>query len=87
VLKQRIPIEHRMEYVFEFGPNELIKMVGLNEAEGSIHIRQLFENKKLVLQNNKIKITDLEELEKQVSYFKKMQEMERKRELAAKKLV
>jgi CRP/FNR family transcriptional regulator len=87
VLKQRITIEHRMEHTFEFGPNELTKMVGLSESEGSIYIRQLFENKKFTLVNGKLKIADLEELEKQVSYYKKMQEMERKRELAAKKLV
>ncbi len=87
VLKQRINIEHRMEYTFEFGTSELIKMVGFTEAEGNIHIRQLFENKKIILKNGKIHITDLEELEKQVSYFKKIQEMERKRELSSKKLV
>jgi len=86
VLKKRIPIEHRIEHTFDFGPQELIKMVGFNEAEGSIYIRKLFENKKFMEVNGKIHTTDLEELQKQVSYYKKMQEMERKREMAAKKL-
>ncbi len=85
VLKQRVPIEHKAPFTFEFGPNELIKMVGFSEEEGQKYIKQLFENKKLILDNGKIHCTDLEEIQKQVSYYKKMQEMERKRELAAKK--
>ncbi len=85
VLKQRVPIEHKAAYAFEFGPNELIKMVGFSEEEGQQYVKQLFENRKLILDNGKIHCTDLEEIQKQVSYYKKMQEMERKRELAAKK--
>ncbi len=87
VLKDRVPIEHRAEFTFEFGPAELIKMVGFNESDGSIHIKKLFENNKISERNGKIHVSDLEELEKQVSYFKKMQEMERKREMSARKMV
>lgn len=86
VLKKRIPIEHRAEHTFDFGSQELIKMVGFNEADGSLHIRKLFENKKFQEVNGKIHTTDLEELEKQVKYYKKIQEMETKREMAARKM-
>ncbi|MBU1076320.1 MAG: cyclic nucleotide-binding domain-containing protein [Spirochaetes bacterium] len=86
VLKQRIPIEHRAEYSFEFGPSELIKMVGFSTDEGNIHIRKMFENRKISEINGKIHVSDLEELEKQVAYFKKIQEMEIKREMAARKM-
>ncbi len=85
VLKKRIPIEHKAEFTFDFGPQELIKMVGFNEDEGNMLIRKLFENKKFSLVNGKIHISDLDELEKQVSYYKKMQELEHKREMAAAK--
>ncbi len=85
VLKQRVPIEHRAEFAFGFGPKELIKMVGFSEEEGEQYLKKLFENKKLTVREGKIYTTDLEEIEKQVNYYKKMQEMERKRELAAKK--
>lgn len=85
VLKQRISVEHRQEYTFDFGPAELIKMVGFNESEGTMYTRKLFENRKFSLVNDKIKIADLEELEKQVKYYKKIQDMEKKRELSARK--
>jgi len=85
VLKKQIPIEHKLEFTFDFGPQELIKMVGLKEDEGNILIRKLFENKKFSLVNGKIHISDVEELEKQVNYYKKMQELEQKREMAAAK--
>lgn len=87
VLKQRVQVEHRSEYTFEFGSKELIKMVGFSEDEGNVHIRKLFENRKIQEMDGKIFVSDLEELEKQVAYFKKIQEMERKREMAARKMV
>ncbi len=85
LLAKRIPIEHKVEYTFDFGTQELIKMVGFNIDEGNMIIRKLFENKKFSLVNGKIHITDIEEIEKQVSYYKKMQELEIKREMAASK--
>ncbi len=85
ILKKKIPIEPRKGYTFDFGPKELLKMIGMPEDQGAMYLRQLFENKKIQLRDNKIYVTDLEELEKQVNYYKKMQELEQKRELAAKK--
>lgn len=85
-LKQRIPIEHRSSYSFEFGTKELVNMMGLAQDKGDVLIRQLFENNKFKLIGGKIHCVDLEDLEKQVSYFKKMDEMERKRELSSQKM-
>jgi len=78
--KQRIPIEHKSSFTFELGPKEIINMLGFTPAEGENVINQVFQNKKFVLVNGKIHCSDLEELKKQVDYFKKMEEMERKRE-------
>jgi len=86
VLSKKIPIEHRSEHTYDFGPQELIKMLGFSEADGNMYIRKLMENKKIQEVNGKIHTTDLEEIEKQVSYYKKIQEMERKREQAARKM-
>jgi len=80
VEKQRIPIEHKASYTFEFGPKELINMLGFQPKEGEELIEEFFQNKKFVLVNGKIHCSDLEELKKQVEYYKKMEEMERKRE-------
>ena len=48
--------------------------------KGNLLIQKLFENKKFKLQGNKIIITDLEELAKQVEFYKKMDLLERKRQ-------
>ncbi|MBN1899212.1 MAG: cyclic nucleotide-binding domain-containing protein [Spirochaetes bacterium] len=85
VLKKRVPIEHKTSYTFDFGQQELIKMLGIDQNQGNLVIRKLFENKKFTLMNGKIHLEDLEELEKQVKYFSKMQELERKREISSTK--
>ena len=84
VEENRVPIEHNAQYVFDFGPDELIKMVGLPVDKGNLLIQKLFENKKFKLQDGKIVVTDLEELQKQVEFYKKMDYLERKRQSISK---
>ncbi len=85
VEESRIPIQHNATYTFDFGPEELIKMVGLPADKGNMLIQQLFENKKFKLQDRKIICSDLEELSKQVDFYKKMDLLERKRQKLAPK--
>jgi CRP-like cAMP-binding protein len=66
-------------YTFDFGPNELVNMVGMSKDEGAMVIRKLFENKKLRIIDNRIHVTDKEELDKQVKYFRKMEKIDRAR--------
>ena len=80
VEENRVTIAHNVPYTFEFGPDELIKMVGLPAEEGNVLIQKLFENKKFKLQDRKIIVTDIEELAKQVGFYKKMDLLERKRQ-------
>jgi CRP-like cAMP-binding protein len=80
VEENRVPIQHNALYTFEFGPEELIKMVGLPADEGGMLIQKVFENKKFKLQDRKIIVIDLEELSKQVGFYKKMDLLERKRQ-------
>ncbi|RKX77253.1 MAG: cAMP-binding protein [Spirochaetes bacterium] len=77
--KARVPIVMGDAYTFDFGPKELINMVGLPAEEGKIHIRKLFENKKIKLVENKIHVTDIEEIEKQAKYYRKMEKIEKAR--------
>ncbi len=83
--ENRLPIAHNEGYTFDFGPDELIKMVGFPADKGNLLIQKLFENKKFKLQDNKIIVTDLEELAKQVEFYKKMDLLERKRQKSARK--
>ena len=73
--KNRIPISRGSSYTFEFGPKELVNMVGLSAAEGSELIKKLFENKRLKMMENKIYTSDVEEIKKQAEYYKKMQKI------------
>jgi len=79
VEENRVAVKHNAIYTFDFGPNELINMVGLPIDKGNLLIQRLFKNIKFRLQNDKIVITDLEELAKQVDFYKKMDMLERKR--------
>lgn len=77
--KNRIDIRPKFSHLFEFGPKELINMCGLNSGEGKTIIHDIFKNKKFQLLDNKIAISDVEEIKKQVDYYKKMQTLQKKR--------
>lgn len=77
--KNKIPIKYGSAYLYDFGPKELINMVGLSKEEGREIAQEIFKNRKFQLVDNKISVTDIEEIKKQVDYFKKMEAMESKR--------
>jgi hypothetical protein len=81
--KNRIPIVTGGKYAFQFGPKELLNMVGLSADKGNPIIKKLFENKKISLADNKISTVDVEEIQKQSEYYKKMEKIERARRKAA----
>jgi CRP-like cAMP-binding protein len=77
--KNRVNIAHGESHKFDFGPKELINMVGLSASEGADLLRKLFENRRLKVVDNKIETTDLEEIQKQADYFKKMELIDKSR--------
>ena len=82
--KLRVPINNQM-YTFDFGPQDLLNMVGMPKDEGALVIRKLFENSKLKIMNNKIHTTDKEEIDKQAKYFRKMEKIDRARKAGSMK--
>ena len=76
--KMRAPISSQA-YTFDFGPQELINLVGLSKDEGNALIRKLFENTKVKVLNNKIHLTSTEEVEKQAKYYRKMERIDKSR--------
>lgn len=76
--KQRVTITSD-SFTFDFGPNELINMVGMPKDEGALVSRKMFENSKIRIIDNRIHVTDKEEIDKQVKYFRKMEKIERAR--------
>ncbi len=76
--KQRIPITNS-SFTFDFGPQELVNMVGLPKAEGNMAVRKMFENSRLKIIDNHIHVHDIEEVEKQAKYYRKMEKIVRAR--------
>ncbi len=77
--KNRVPIRSGEAYTFDFGTRELINMVGLPMDEGNQAMRELLRNTKLKAMDNRIHVTDLEEIDKQAKYYRKMEKIERAR--------
>ena len=77
--KSKVSIRAGEAYTFDFGPKELINMVGLPMGEGMEAGRQLLSNSKVRAMENRIYTSDVEEIAKQAQYYRKMQRIERAR--------
>jgi len=77
--KARVPIRAGEAYTFDFGIKELINMVGLPMAEGNQVIRDLLKNTKIKAVENRIFTSDIEEIDKQAKYYRKMERIEKAR--------
>jgi CRP-like cAMP-binding protein len=77
--KNRIPMKPGASYGFDFGPKELIGMVGLPANEGALHMHKLLENSKIRMVDNKLMVMDVAEIEKQVGFYRNQQKRERAR--------
>ncbi|HBD95917.1 MAG: cAMP-binding protein [Spirochaetes bacterium GWF1_31_7] len=80
--KNKLDINPKNPYTFEFGTKELINMVGLTNDEGSLIIQEIFQNRKFQLKDNKIYVAEIDEIRKQVEYYKKMEMLKEKRKSA-----
>jgi CRP-like cAMP-binding protein len=80
--KNRVPIKNGATHAFEFGPKELVNMVGLPINEGNMVVQQLLSNKLFRLIENKIVVQDMAEIVKQAEYYRKMQKIEKSRKEA-----
>jgi CRP-like cAMP-binding protein len=77
--KNRVPIRPGSAYSFDFGPKELVGMVGLPVNEGNLVIHKLLENNKVRIADNKFVVLDVAEIVKQSEYYRKMQKIDKAR--------
>jgi CRP-like cAMP-binding protein len=77
--KRRVNITSTQPHAFDFGPKELINMVGLPPKEGELVLRKLLENKKIQILKGRMYLVDISEVGKQTDYYRKMQKIERAR--------
>jgi CRP-like cAMP-binding protein len=83
--KNRVNTSQPQAYIFDFGPRELINMVGLSPAEGNPLIKKLLLNRNIQLVNDHINVSDVFEIAKQVQFFRNMQRREKSRHIAGQK--
>jgi CRP-like cAMP-binding protein len=77
--KDRVDPKVAQSYIFDFGPKELLNMVGLPNAEGAPIVKKLLDNNKIQVIKDKIYTLDVWEISKQTEYFRKMQRIEKSR--------
>jgi CRP-like cAMP-binding protein len=77
--KSRIDPKIAQSYIFDFGPKELINMVGFSSAESAPIIKKLLDNNKIKVIKDRIYTLDVWEIAKQTEYFRKMQRIDRSR--------
>ncbi|HUX50921.1 MAG TPA: cyclic nucleotide-binding domain-containing protein [Spirochaetia bacterium] len=77
--RARVNIRPGESYTFDFGIRELINMVGFPLSEGNIAVRDLLKDSKIKAVDNHILVSDVEDIEKQAGYYRKMQKIDRAR--------
>jgi len=71
VIKAHIQLVKGVAHTFDFGPNELLSMAGISPDKGKAVLAEFFaKNQKFILVDGKIRVTDLDELHRQASYYK-----------------
>jgi CRP-like cAMP-binding protein len=81
--KNRVATESSESYTFDFGPKELINMVGIPQKEAGFILRKMMENKKIQVNQDKIYAVDVSEITKQTEFHRKMQKIAKSRQEAA----
>lgn len=82
VQKKQVPIKPKATYTYDIGGQELMKMLGFPPEKAEGYIMELVKDKNFRLDGGKLICIDLQELQKQVQFFRKKASLERKREEA-----
>jgi CRP-like cAMP-binding protein len=83
--KNRVNTSMEQAHVFDFGPGELISMIGLSPDLGSPVIKKLLANRNIQLVNDNIRVNDVFEIAKQAQFFRNVQQRESSRQTAGQK--
>jgi CRP-like cAMP-binding protein len=81
--KNRVNVNSSQSYTFDFGPRELVNMVGLPQGDGTLVLRKMMENRKIQILKDKVYVVDVSEIVKQTEYYRKMQKIEKARRESA----
>ncbi|GHV43920.1 Crp/Fnr family transcriptional regulator [Spirochaetia bacterium] len=73
--KDRVNLKSSGSHIFDFGPKELLNMVGVNQGDGAALLHKLLQNRNIQLMNDKIFSMNVAEIIKQAEYYRKMQKI------------
>ena len=77
--KERIPVKSGQAHTFDFGSKELINMVGMPLEEGMQALREILRGSRIKTVDQRLHVGDVEEVDKQAKYYRKMQKIEQSR--------
>ncbi|MDR3160905.1 MAG: cyclic nucleotide-binding domain-containing protein [Spirochaetaceae bacterium] len=80
--KNRVSMKNFGRYTFDFGPQELLNMVGLSGTEGNAVLWKLLENRRINVLEDKLQVEDISEIQRQTEYYRKLQGFEKARHAA-----
>ncbi|MDC7219670.1 MAG: cyclic nucleotide-binding domain-containing protein [Spirochaetales bacterium] len=78
--KSRVPFGSKISHTFSQGPEDIIKMAGLQNAEGRPALEKLMSECKLSIMENRIFAEDVREIKKSADYYRKMALLKKQRE-------
>jgi CRP-like cAMP-binding protein len=70
--KDRVPPKYNGSFSFDFGPLELVNMVGLSPEEGQPVLKKIMENRNFKVVNGKLYVITASEIFRQSEYYKKI---------------
>ncbi|MDR3145264.1 MAG: cyclic nucleotide-binding domain-containing protein [Treponema sp.] len=74
--RDRVDLTISQPYTFDFGPRELINIVGFPRGDGDKILRKMLENPFIQVADNRIAVMDIREVIRQTEFFMKMQRIE-----------
>jgi CRP-like cAMP-binding protein len=75
--KNRVSLKNPRSYVFDFGPQELLDLVGLSGEEGKAALWKLMENRRINVVKDKLQVEDVSEIQRQAAYYRKTPQLEK----------
>jgi CRP-like cAMP-binding protein len=70
--KSRVSFQAKMSHTFSLGPEDLIKMVGLQNAEGRPALEKILKESNMSIQNNRLHTDNVMDVKKNADYYRKM---------------
>ena len=77
--KNRVPLDSNAPYTFDFSPKELASMVGIPPKDANIMLRKMLDNRKIIVDGEKISTLTIGEIVKQTEFYRKMQKIDASR--------